>query len=117
MLLINDDFGLIFLGLIAGGALAADPVTVRRAAIPLSFNHLANARAVPPGDVQLVERDARPGEVVVARYPSPPTLAGWLVQRLGVATKMPEALRHRLFAPSPTMVLVRPRLASPPPRA
>jgi hypothetical protein len=89
-------------------AVAADPVTVRRAAIPLGFAGLRNVRSVPvAGGLVLMEEARAPAGRVVARYPSPPTRVGAIVEAAGFAQLVPEALRGRVFAPSGTTVLVR----------
>jgi 4-amino-4-deoxy-L-arabinose transferase-like glycosyltransferase len=90
--------------------IGADPVTVRRAAIPLEFAHLANAHegmAVAPGGLVLVPATAVAPGVVVARYPSPPTLAGAVLRSAGMERFVPGGIRRRLFSPSPDYLLVR----------
>jgi 4-amino-4-deoxy-L-arabinose transferase-like glycosyltransferase len=89
-------------------AVAADPVMVRRAAIPLGFAGLHNVRSVPvAGGLLLMEEARAPAGRVVARYPSPPTRVGSIVEAAGLARLVPGALRGRVFAPSGTTVLVR----------
>ncbi|MGJ3649884.1 ArnT family glycosyltransferase [Sphingomonas sp. GlSt437] len=98
--------------------IVADPVTVRRAAIPLNFAKLRNAAPGPATGLHLVEEGKAPASwPIVDRYPSPPTVAGGVLRAIGLEAIVPGALRHRLFSPSPTMLLVRPPLASPPDRA
>jgi hypothetical protein len=82
---------------------------VRRAAIPLRFALADNARqgaAIPGGLALVPAKDV--GELsIVARYPSPPTIAGVVVRSLGLAPLVPQAIARRLFSPSPDYVLVR----------
>lgn len=87
----------------------ADPVSVRRAAISLRFAGLDNARYLPaaPNGLVIVSANDPVKGVVIARYPSPPTLAGAVVRQMGVARFVPEAIGRRLFSPSPDYVLVR----------
>jgi 4-amino-4-deoxy-L-arabinose transferase-like glycosyltransferase len=98
---------------------SADPVTARRAALPLWFAGLGRAHqgAASPDGLMLVPADTVPPGPVLARYPSPPTLAGALLRDIGLENTMPHALRRRLFAPNLDYVLIRmprqPLLASP----
>ncbi len=92
-----------------GEQISADPVTVRRAAIPLAFAGLGNARyaPAPPNGLRLVAADHPAPGMLVARYPSPPTTAGQIVLAIGAERLVPGAIRRRLLAPSPAMALIR----------
>lgn len=89
----------------------ADPVSVRRARVPLRFAGLDNARYVPapPGGLLVVPEATAPVGLVVARYPSPPTRLGAVLTAVHADAVVPGAIRRRMFAPNPTMVLVRAR--------
>jgi len=92
-----------------GEPVAGDPVDVRRARVPLAYAGIANAVPLPPRSRGLVvaDADAAPAGQVVARYPSPPTRVGGIVQVLGLRPLVPDALQRRLLSPSPEAVLVR----------
>lgn len=87
----------------------ADPVTVRRAHIPMRFAGLNNARYVPApaGGLVVVREDYAPPGRRLARYPSPPTRAGALIDAIGLKPVVPASIARRMFAPNPTMLLVR----------
>lgn len=98
---------------------SGDPVSVRRASLPMRFEGLANARyaPAPPGGLQVIEQGAPVTGTIVARYPSAPTRLGALIEALGLRARVPGALQRRMFTPNPTMLLVRtPPLAPPPAR-
>ena len=86
-----------------------DPVSIRRASLPLRFAGSANARyaPAPAGGLVVVREGAAPAGVVVARYPSPPTWLGTVLAASGVARFVPAAIQRRMFAPNPTMLLMR----------
>jgi 4-amino-4-deoxy-L-arabinose transferase-like glycosyltransferase len=88
---------------------AADAVDVRRARISMDFAGRSNIRyaPAPTGGLELAEADAAPPGQVVARYPSPPTRVGAIVETLGLEALVPHAIAHRLLSPSPEVVLVR----------
>ncbi|SEI98328.1 Dolichyl-phosphate-mannose-protein mannosyltransferase [Sphingomonas sp. OV641] len=83
---------------------------VARADIPMAFLRQANVRSLParPGDLVLAATDSAPAGQVIARYPSPPTRLGAVIQWLGLEPFVPNAISRRMFAPNADMVLVRP---------
>lgn len=83
---------------------------VARADIPMAFLRQDNIRPLParPGDLVLAAADSAPEGDVIARYPSPPTRLGALIQWLGLKPFVPSAISKRMFAPSADMMLVRP---------
>lgn len=87
----------------------ADPVTVRRAHIPMRFAGVTNARYVPApaGGLLVVREDHAPPGRRLARYPSPPTRAGALIDAVGLKPVVPASIARRMFAPNPTMLLIR----------
>ena len=82
---------------------------VRKSAIPLGFDHLANTRYAParPNGLEIVFADQVPPGEIVARYPSPPTRLGALVEALHLEGFVPAPIARRMFTPSPSVVLVR----------
>ncbi|MBX9859265.1 MAG: glycosyltransferase family 39 protein [Sphingomonas sp.] len=92
-----------------GEHVSGDPVSVRRARLSMRFLHLANARyaPAPAGGLLVVPADQAPAGTVLARYPSPPTRLGSLLRATGLEPHVPQPIRHRMFAPNPTMLLVR----------
>ncbi|OYY71277.1 hypothetical protein [Sphingomonas sp. 28-63-12] len=89
--------------------ISGDPVMVRRARLPLRFAGRANLRYAPalPGGLVVAPESIAPRGLVLAHYPSPPTRLGGLIEALGGRPFVPPALRHRMFAPNQTMLLVR----------
>ncbi|OYY90768.1 MAG: hypothetical protein B7Y45_06165 [Sphingomonas sp. 28-66-16] len=92
-----------------GEIVHGDPVSVRRASIPLRFDQLANAAYAPatPGGLLVTPADEAPAGAVLARYPSPPTRLGALIETIGLESTVPASIRRRMFAPNPTMLLIR----------
>lgn len=92
-----------------GEMVAAEASDVRRADIPMAFIGQRNVRYAPaaPGGLAVVPAGAAPRGEVVARYVSPPTRLGGILRGLGMERVVPGAIAHRMFAPSPEMVLVR----------
>lgn len=88
---------------------SGDPVTVRRARLSLRFVGLANARYAPaaPGGLLVIPEALAPDGTVVARYPSPPTRLGGLIDAIGLRAIVPGSLQRRMFAPNDTIVVVR----------
>ena len=88
---------------------SGDPVTVRRARLSLRFVGLDNARYLPaaPGGLLVVPEALAPRGTIVARYPSPPTRLGALIEAIGLRGIVPGALQRRMFAPNDTIVAVR----------
>lgn len=87
---------------------AADDV--RRGRLPLQLGSGGKLSDAPPPPRSLVimpEGRTAVRDMVLARYPSPPTRLGAFLDRLGLRPLVPEALRRRLFAPNAAMVLVR----------
>ncbi len=93
----------------SGEIVSGDPVSVRRASLPMRFEGLANARYAPaaPGALLIVEEGAPVTGTVVARYPSQPTRLGALIRSIGLEARVPGAIKRRMFAPNPTMLLIR----------
>lgn len=90
---------------------AAAPEIVRRAELPLAWARLANVGAppgAPPGAALLVAEGEAPAGRTLARYPSPPSAAGAAIRAAGLEALVPRAIRARLLAPNPTMILVEP---------
>ena len=92
-----------------GEAVRGEASDVRRADIPMAFVGRGNVRPLParPGELVVVPAEAAPKGEVVARYVSPPTRLGGILRALGLEGVVPGAIRRRMFAPSPEMVLVR----------
>ncbi|MDF2495504.1 MAG: hypothetical protein K0S66_2438 [Sphingomonas sp.] len=97
-----------------GEVVAADEGIVHRAAISMAFIGQDNIRPLPtdPADqavphLVVTKAGEAPAGRIVARYPSPPTRLGSLLRTLGLAPLVPSAIAHRMFSPSPEMVLVR----------
>jgi hypothetical protein len=92
-----------------GEPVAGTPEDVRRAAVSMRFAGRGRLISAPaaPGGLQVSRADAGVSGSIVARYPSPPTRVGAVVRALGLAPVVPAGIAHRLFAPSPDMVLVR----------
>ena len=90
--------------------IVTDPDTYHRALMPIGWDHLAMVeRGAPrPGTLYLASGgDGPPGALVVARYPSPRTPMGALMEELRIAPFLPGSIRRRLIAPNPTASLVR----------
>lgn len=89
-----------------GEIVHADPDTVARAYLPLTFGRIANAA---PGTTGLVLTDHAPADParIIAFYPSPPTRLGALIEALGMRGLVPGTIARRLFTPSPAQYLVR----------
>lgn len=88
---------------------AGDPEEVRRASLPMRFAGRDNIRYAPakPGGLVIAHADGAPAGRIVARYPSPPTRLGGLLRAIGVEPLVPASIAKRMFAPGPTIVLVR----------
>ncbi len=88
---------------------SGDPVMVRRASLPMRFAGRANLRPVPTlvGGLVLAPQSIAPAGAVLARYPSPPTPLGRLIDSVGGRAFVPAPLQRRMFAPNQTMLLVR----------
>ena len=84
----------------------ADADTVARAWLPLTFGRIGTVRPGATGLVVTVTPPADPARII-ARYPSPPTRLGGLVEALGLRRLVPGAIARRLFSPSPEAFLVR----------
>ncbi|UVO49453.1 glycosyltransferase family 39 protein [Sphingomonas sp. SUN019] len=86
-----------------------DENDVRRAALPLGFAGQQNiaSGAPQPGVLLVAREDQSPVGTVIARYPSPPTRLGGILRGLGLEPFVPAPVAHRMFAPSPPVVLVR----------
>jgi 4-amino-4-deoxy-L-arabinose transferase-like glycosyltransferase len=94
-----------------GEAIRADFETHRRAKYRLEWQGLTNVvtGAPQPGALSVLpETDLPAGAAVLARYPSPPTRLGAVVEGLGLAGHVPGGIARRLLHPNPTMVLTRP---------
>lgn len=89
--------------------IAGDERDVRKARLPLEFDNLANTRYAPalPHGLEIVPADRVPPGEIVARYPSPPTRLGALLDALHLRSLVPAPIARRMFAPSSDMVLVR----------
>lgn len=96
-----------------GTPIAAELPLVERANLFLRANGAPPIRPVPPASAafRLVMAPPPAGELV-ATYASPPTRIGALMQMLGLVRLLPDAVRARIMAPSPTVYLAR---ASEPP--
>ncbi len=92
-----------------GEIVSGDPVSVRRASLPMRFEGLDNAGYAPgaPGGLRVVQEGTAVAGTIVARYPSAPTKMGALIERLGLKSRVPTAVRRRMFTPNPTMLLIR----------
>jgi 4-amino-4-deoxy-L-arabinose transferase-like glycosyltransferase len=92
-----------------GEVVTGDENDVRRAALPLGFAGQKNiAIGKPqPGGLRVAREDQSPTGDIVTRYPSPPTRLGGILRRLGLEPFVPAPVAHRMFAPSPPVVLVR----------
>lgn len=91
-----------------GEMIATDAETHHRALIPLGWHgltHVVTGEAAPGGLALLPEEPSNAGLRIVERYPSPPTMLGALLDRAGVAQRLPHRVAARLLAPNPTMVL------------
>ena len=88
---------------------AGDAEEVRRAALPMRFARRDNVRYAPArgGGLVITRADAAPAGMIIARYPSPPTRLGSILREAGVEPLVPGAIARRMFAPNPTIVLVR----------
>jgi hypothetical protein len=86
-----------------------DPQTRQRAEVRLQFAGLANLRAGAPmaHHLYLAEEAQAAGTDPIARYPAPATPLGRILAALGLAPYLPEAVRHRLIDPGPTVLLWR----------
>lgn len=87
----------------------AEPVSVRRASLPLRFAGLANARyaPAPAGGLVVAREGSAPDGAILARYPSPPTRLGALLTNFGAEAVVPASISRRMFAPNQTMLLIR----------
>lgn len=87
----------------------AVPNDVARAKIPVAFAGITTLRPghAPAGGLEVADADAAPAGMVVARYPGPATRVGSIVEALGLAPLVPQAIARRLLSPSPEVVLVR----------
>lgn len=92
-----------------GEIVYGDAAMARRARLPMRFEGLSNVQQgpAPAGSLEIVPADQAPDAPVLTDYRSPPTLAGAVLQHLGLASLVPGALRPRLFEPSPRYRLVR----------
>ena len=92
-----------------GEPVAGDADDVRRAAQPIALEGRGQVRALPaaPGGLAVAPEAAAPRGEILARYPSPPTRLGAILRAVGVERFVPGAIARRMFAPNPTMVLVR----------
>ncbi len=92
-----------------GEKMATDAETFHRALVPLGWHgldHVVTSK-VAPGDLAFMqEGPASVGLRAIERYPSPPTVLGRLLDRVGVAQRLPHRVATRLLAPNPTMLLV-----------
>lgn len=88
---------------------AGAPTDVRRAEIPMAFAGRRNIRYAPAalGGLEIVPADQAGRGMVVARYASPPTRIGGMVQAAGLASLVPGPVARRLLSPSPAVVLIR----------
>ena len=88
---------------------AGDAEEVRRAALPLRFAARDNVRYAPArgGGLLVTRADIAPAGTIIARYPSPPTRLGSILRAVGVEPLVPAPIARRMFAPNPTIVLIR----------
>ena len=92
-----------------GRPIVTDAQTYHRALMPIGWNHLAG---IEPGDPRpgalylSADEHVPAGARVVARYPSPRTPLGAVLDDLGIARFAPASIRRRLLSPNPTSVLV-----------
>jgi 4-amino-4-deoxy-L-arabinose transferase-like glycosyltransferase len=85
-----------------------DADTSARADLPREFAGLHNIAVGDPKPGSLYLRaDDRPlgGATPVALYPSPPTVLGRVIQRIGLGGVLPARVAKRLLAPNPTATL------------
>lgn len=96
--------------------IAAAPEIVRRAELPIAWARLDNVGTLPSthGTLLVAEEGAPLGRML-ARYPSPPTVAGGLIRAAGLESLVPDAIRTRLMRPNPDMVLLEPAARTPAP--
>lgn len=91
--------------------IVADAETYHRALMPMRWNHLTRVGRGPPkpGDLLFLPDEHVPaGAIVVARYPSPRTALGAVLDEMGVGDLVPYWASRRLRSPNPTALLVRP---------
>lgn len=88
---------------------SGDPAMVRRAALPMRFAGRRNVRYAPAegGGLVVSPESTAPSGTIVARYVSPPTRLGAMVDAAGLRPLIPAQLHRRMFAPNETMLLVR----------
>ena len=90
--------------------IATDASTYHRAIMPIAWDHLTNVVSSEPvpGTLYLSADDHVPaGAVVVARYPSPRTPLGAMLDDVGLVRFVPSSIRRRLLSPAPAAVLMR----------
>jgi 4-amino-4-deoxy-L-arabinose transferase-like glycosyltransferase len=92
--------------------------TVERAGLLLKFSGLNNLRAgaPTPGKLYLASDDGPPIHgLAIARYPSPPTILGGMIQDIGLGPILPGRIGKRILAPNPqaTLWMVSPDKAHP----
>ncbi len=94
----------------AGATVSTDAATAHRALIPLRWGalRLVTTDAPREGTLWFGAAASMPANAtVLARYPSPPTVAGAVLERAGLANALPASVRRRLLAPNPEQVLAR----------
>lgn len=90
-------------------AIAAAPEIVRRAELPIVWARVGNVDPSPAaGSLLIVAAAEAPSGRLLARYPSPPTVAGGVVRAAGLESLVPGSIRPRLLSPDLDMVLVDP---------
>ncbi|RZL28238.1 MAG: hypothetical protein EOP64_05105 [Sphingomonas sp.] len=90
--------------------IVTDAQTYHRALMPLHWHHLTRIERGPPrpGQLFLLPTEEVPtGATILARYPSPSTPLGAILDVVGLAGFIPPAIRHRLISPNPTALLIR----------
>lgn len=93
-----------------GTPIVTDAQTYHRAVMPMQWHHLTRIERGPPkpGHLLLLPNEQVPaGATIVARYPSPGTPLGAMLEAVGLDRFMPPAIRRRLVTPNPTALLVR----------
>lgn len=91
-------------------AIVTDAATAHRAFIPLHWGALTHVTVGYPraGALWFGAATSTPANaIVLARYPSPPTVAGAVIVRAGLVSTLPVSLRRRLLAPNSEQVLAR----------
>lgn len=91
-----------------GATIATDAETHHRALLPLAWHgldHVVTGKALSGGLALVPEGPASQGSRIIECYPSPPTVLGSVLDRVGVARRLPHRVAARLLAPNPTMLL------------